>query len=194
VVIKIKIKMKKDKYNDFTASYIFSYDNEGNTLYKRKGKVYIINDSTKQTKLKELEGYNYFLYGNGNSRVIGLFLTTLFIGFPLFMILIYFGYIDEDNKYSRGMPFLLGLPFYLFLIFLQNYKINKLLENEPVVKEYKNDTILNNDKYIDNSNKNSGYLNELKSILPDMNIYHIILFIMIAFPFFYFIFILIFTS
>ena len=37
-----------DKYDDFTASHIFTTDEEGNTIYTRDGIDYIVNDPKQQ--------------------------------------------------------------------------------------------------------------------------------------------------
>jgi hypothetical protein len=180
--------MRRDKYDDFTASYIFSKDEDGNTIYERKGRFFVINDTQKQDKLRDIEGYNYFLYGNGRGRTVALVMTTLFVGLPLQLLLIYLGYLDEDSD-SRLLPFLLGLPVYLFLLFLQNSKIDKILEGEVELKNYKKVTpVDNHDSY---DRKNESFIEGLKSITPDMNIFHLIIFIMIALPFFYFVYMII---
>ena len=164
-------------YDDFSASDIFVKDDDGNFLYKRKDKYYIINDKEKREKLQEIEGYRYFIFGS-NTRPIALFLSVMFVGYPLAVLikLLFFSDIDE-----KSLAFFTGFGIYLIILYIYNKKIENILENTSTIKYTKNEP----QKTI-KSKKFTPYrftLKNLKSSLPDMNIFHILSFLIIASPF-----------
>ena len=164
-------------YDDFSASDIFQKDKEGNFIYKRKGKYYVINDKEKREKLQDIEGYRYFIFGS-NTRPIALFLSVMFAGYPLAVLikLLFFGDIDE-----KSLAFFIGFGVYQIILYVYNRKIENILKNTTTIHYTKKEP-----PKIAKPKVFAPYrftLKNLKSSLPDMNIFHIILFLIIASPF-----------
>ncbi|MCP4970480.1 MAG: hypothetical protein GY932_07805, partial [Arcobacter sp.] len=139
------------------------------------------NDIDKQNKLKDIEGYRYFFY-NGIKPPV-LFIIIIFIGIPLSIFLQYFYFPSLDERIT---PFLIGFPLYLISLFLYNKKIKNIIQNcETITKDALSEHILVKDK---KKSQEIPLSLKIKSSLPDMNIFHIIIFLIIASPFLYFVF------
>jgi len=170
------------KYDDFTGNSAFTTDNQNNTIYIKDDKYYIVNDIDKEKKLKDLEGYRYFFY-NGSRPPI-LFVIILVIGVPLGALLQYFYFPNLDQ---RATPFIIGFPLYLISLFIYKRKINNIIKDcKTVTKDAVSEYILSNEEGKKKIQKIS--VSSIKSNLPDMNIFHIIIFLIIASPFLYFLF------
>ena len=171
------------KYSDFTGNNAFTKDDKNNTIYIKDNNFYIVNDTDKQNKLKDIEGYRYFFY-NGIKPPV-LFITIIFIGIPLSGFLQYFYFPDLDEKVT---PFLIGSPLYLISLFFYNKKINKIIKYCETTAE---DSLYEYISLKQKEKKKSREIplsSKIKSSLPDMNIFHIIIFLIIASPFLYFVF------
>ena len=164
-------------YDDFTASDIFSKDENGNIIYSKNDIHYIVNDNDKQAKLKDLEGYRYFL--DDGIKPIALFLPVLFIGVPLTFL---FKYLWFPNLDERGTPFLIGFPIFFFIKFLRDKKIKNILTGCETIENISNIKDIKEEKNIE------VYIQNMKDSIPDFNKFHVVIFLLIASPFLMFAF------
>ena len=195
--------------DDFTARDIFFEDAEGNTLYKRDGKIYLFNDLALQKELRDIEGYRSFLLPRTLRAII--ILPTMFLSAIVLWLLHLFG-IDVDAFY--------GLVFYLSFFALYGYakyshhskimgvlkrcEIKKDYKKPPITKEFKaprppvkdspiqEPTIIKKPKVV--SKKGYSYTQRepfgerFRRAIPDLNLFHIVMFLLIASPFLFFIY------
>jgi len=180
------------KYDDFSAKDIFIKDKNGNTIYKREKRYYIVNDKKIQKRLKELEGYRYFIF---ERRSATFFISLIFLGIPLSIVLnLIFPSIDGEF-----WPLLIAIISEQIARYLYNRKIDKILEGVEFYeinyspKEIKKSTKSNPLK--PHISKNKSYTiyypkaqKSIKDYIPDLNLLHIILFLIIAFPTIFFIY------
>ena len=164
-------------YDDFTASNIFKKDKNNNTIYINNDKCYIVNDLNKQYKLRNIEGYRYFF--QGTRKPVVLFLSIIFLGIPISFLLQYFYFPNLDDRIT---PFLIGFPIYLLALYIYNLKIKNIVKNcEIITDETISETIKIKQKF-ENVKPKVPLSIRIKSSLPDINIFHIVIFLIIMFP------------
>lgn len=169
------------KYDDFTGNNIFYKDDKGNSIYVNGNSHYIVNEPEKQNKLKSIEGYRYFFY-NGIKPPV-LFASVILLGVPITFLLQYFYFPNIDE---RGAPFLIGFPIYLIFLWLYNNRIRSIVKNcELIFDRSVYEEIKKKEK---NRKVKAPITRNIKSSLPDMNLFHIIVFLVIAAPFLYFVY------
>jgi hypothetical protein len=177
--------------DDFTARDIFVYDKDGNTLYKRNGVYYLINDKKLQNRLRDIEGYRSFLQHRTLRFIIffPVFLVSLLIFFIAFLL----GYDFENSSAYNIIFFIIFFGVYIYIKYLYEAKINEILKECKVVefnpKELKEPIEIKKNIKIYPPKK--PFIQRAKSAIPDFNLFHIVMFIIIAFPFLYMIYIII---
>ncbi|WP_072680481.1 hypothetical protein [Arcobacter sp. LA11] len=166
-------------YDDFTANDIFQKDKDHNTIYLRKDTAYIINDNLKKKRLQDLEGYRYFF-----QKKVSFFLSYIFVGIPLggFIHSYYFKEINEFLIY-----FIIGLILHLLLLYMYNNKLTTVLKDCEIINDHSliKEIVFNDIEK--NKVKKEPFLKKVKDSTPDMNVFHIVVFLLIALPFILFV-------
>ncbi|RXJ80562.1 hypothetical protein [Arcobacter sp. F2176] len=125
-------------YDDFTASHIFYYDKNNNSIYtKDNNQKYIINDSKLKQELQDIEGYRSFIYPERKRRFIS-FLSAMFVSAGLICI-----YYLIFNELTESIIPIVTIGIYwiihLYLPFIFHKKISNILEKCHAISE---DTIM----------------------------------------------------
>ncbi len=197
-----------DKYDDFTASHIFTTDEEGNTVYTRDGIDYIVNDPKRQHKLRDLEGYAYFYYGT--RKPVTFMLAFFFFAIPLTYLIktLWLPNIDENL-----LPLPIALAIHTYVKYRYNRRIEALLQglparphnaqkkrakqtpsqkeqkvHTPITKPAKVQQHVTQQTSVPAPADKKPLLQKVHEIIADYNLFHLIMFLIIAAPFLYFIY------
>ncbi len=184
--------------DDFTARDIFSHDEDGNTLYKRDGVYYIINDIGLQQRLQKIEGYRSFLNPRSLRAMIIVpvfFLTAVVSG------LLYLALGDRVESFYGLLFYLLFFGLYFYIKYLHEAKIQEVLKQCKSVnskpQKPKKKKITTTPQQEPSSPKirtkkiypkiyispSRPWIERVKSAIPDFNFFHILMFTLIASPF-----------
>lgn len=165
--------------DDFTGGNIFIYDEDNNTLYKKDGKYYIVNDEIKKDKLRNIEGYRYFFHKKMRIPIV-LLLAIIFVGFPVAAIFYYLNLVTYDG---RGIPFLVGVVVYFFSLWIYNNKINNILEDCVILENSTKIKSLEIEKSNIIKSEEKSFIEQVKFNTSGINRFHVVGFLLIGLPF-----------
>ena len=116
---------KNHKYNNFIPINIFKKDEDGNNIYFQwgeYGKGYIVNDSQKQAKLVDLEGYKHFIFSYKPPILIPIILLSVLISAGLY-------YLTDYKLEIRDSIVSITFLIYLIVVIFYILKIRNVLKN-----------------------------------------------------------------
>ena len=193
--------------DDFTAKDIFFKDEEGNTLYKRDNTVYIVNDVTLQKELQDIEGYRSFLSPRTLRAVI--IFPVMFLSAIILLIL--YQFLDDIDDFYALVFYFTFFMTYGYVKYLYHRNINAVLKQcsikkEPMVQKKKvykepSSKILPKNRTVPQQpiekvyyqKHREPFMKRFKQAIPDFNFFHIVMFILIAFPFLFVVYAIIFN-
>lgn len=125
---------KSDDFNPLLRN-VFKKNSEGDIVYFKWGKGFIVNDMELQQKLSSLEGYKYLFCSHKAPILIPIMMFS-------FMIAIGFYFIGNLETKPEVLIIQIGLPIYILFCLVYQSKIYHVVKKCKVVSKEEKKIIL----------------------------------------------------